>query len=47
LEISVRAVDLDVIIVVKGHAPEAVVFSLACNTELLPELVGSLIMREI
>lgn len=34
--------DLDIVIVVEGHAPEAVVFRLARSAELVPQLVGGL-----
>jgi len=47
LQISVGAVDLDIKLVIQGHAPEAIILRFASHAKLFPELVGSLYTSEI
>jgi hypothetical protein len=42
LEVGVRGVDLNTVVLIERHAPESVVLGLACDMELLPERVRCL-----
>lgn len=45
LEISIGALDLGEVVVLKGHAPEAVVLGFTSDAQLFPKGVGSLVRR--